>query len=172
MAEEAFGEAALSITSGSAHNQTSVRELLGKLIPTDAEFVAAFTNYGDVSVSRAKYLLAMLEKADDEINGRAQRPLEWHTRAVTIEHILPLSTKKGSDANAAVVNQLGNLALLEKRLNHQAGNKPFDGKRAAYRDSVYVLTKKVALKRTWKVPSIRRRTAELAVLACHAWPAA
>lgn len=171
VAEEAFGEAALSITNGSAASQTAIRDLLAKLIPNDAEFIVAFTNYGDVSVSRAKYLLAMLEKADDVIHGRAERPLEWQTRAVTIEHVLSLSTKTNSETNAAVVNQIGNLALLEKRLNTQAGSKPFEDKRSIYRDSVYTLTKRVALKRTWKPISARRRTAELAILACHAWPA-
>lgn len=171
VAEEAFGDAALRITDGTAHNQTKVRELLLKLIPNDAEFRAAFTNYGDVSVSRAKYLLAMLEKADDAANSRPERALEWYARSVTLEHILPLSSKNGSEANAAVVNQLGNLTLLEKKLNHLAGSKPFTEKRSVYKDSSYVLTKKLAAKRSWKVDSIDARIEQLADLACSAWPA-
>lgn len=171
VAEEAFGEAARQITEGTAHNQTKVREVLARLIPNDPEFRAAFTGYGDVSIARAKYLLAMLEKADDEINGRAERALEWYSRSVTIEHVLPESEKNGSDANAAAVNRLGNMALLEKRLNRLAGNKPFWEKRTVYKDSDYVLTKKLARKQSWKAASVQARTNDLADLACRAWPA-
>lgn len=171
VAEEAFGDAALSITDGTASNQTKVRELLAKLIPNDAEFRTAFINYGDVSVSRAKYLLAMLEKADDLANSQPERALEWYARSVTLEHIASLSSASSSEASATVVNQLGNLTLLEKKLNHLAGSKPFTEKRSVYKQSSFVLTKKLAAKRSWKVASVEARIVELAELACRAWPA-
>jgi hypothetical protein len=170
VAEEAFGETAVKISEGAAHNQTKVREMLARLIPNDPEFRTAFITYGDVSTSRAKYLLAMLDKADDEANARPERALEWYSRGVTIEHILPLSSSKNSEANAAVVNQLGNMALLEKKLNYLAGSKPFASKRVVYRDSQYVLTQRLSVKRTWKAESIGARSVELADLACRAWP--
>lgn len=171
VAEEAFGEAARMIADRSARNQTSVRDVLAKLIPNDTEFRAAFAGYGDVSVSRAKYLLAMLEKADDEVNGKPVRGHEWYARSVTIEHIMPLSTRSGNEASAAVVNRLGNMALLEKKLNHGAASRAFADKRETYRSSSFELTKKLAKKRTWRGPSIQVRMDELAELACRAWPA-
>lgn len=171
VAEETFSDAALGITDGTASNQTKVHKILARLIPNDSEFKIAFTTYGDVSTARAKYLLAMLEQADDQANSRPERALEWFSRAVTIEHVLAESAKTYSEANAAVVNQLGNLALLEKRLNHQAGSKSFVDKKAIYRQSQFELTKRLAAKRGWKVESIDNRIAELAELACRAWPA-
>ncbi len=170
VADETYGETARAISNGSAKNQPDVRAHLDRLMPTDDEFRAAFASYGDISSSRAKYLLAMLEKADDRRMHRPEKPIEWYSRSITIEHIWPESrTDAGSD-ESAIVNTLGNLALLEKRLNHSAGSKPFEEKRPIYRESSFELTRKLALKRTWKARSIATRTRELAELACSTWP--
>lgn len=171
VADETFGEAARAIASGEAKNQPAVRALMARLISSDVEFVSDFVTYGDVSTSRAKYLLAMLEKADDAKHQRPEKAVEWYSRSITIEHVLPLARATSTDAEAAAVNKLGNLALLEKRLNRAAGSKPFSDKRAAYRDSTFELTRRLAAKRTWKPKSVANRTKDLAELACLAWPA-
>jgi hypothetical protein len=171
VAEESFGEAAVGISDGTFKNQSAVRGALSRLIPSDAEFRAAFTSYGDVAVARAKYLLAMLEKACDEAAGRPVRALEWYSRSVTVEHVLSLSAAKSNEASAAVVNRLGNLALLEKKLNRGAGSRPFAQKREIYRASGYELTKRLARRRTWGPRSVQGRMEDLADLACRAWPA-
>jgi hypothetical protein len=49
------------------------------------------------------------------------------------------------------VNKIGNLALLERRLNHSLGNKSFIDKREVYTESMFELTKRVSAKRTWRV---------------------
>jgi len=170
VADETFGDTARAISAGMAKNQPDVRALMSRLIPNDAEFQANFVAYGDISPSRAKYLLAMLEKADDARRHRPAKAVEWHSRSVTIEHVLPLSNRNQSDAEAAAVSKLGNLALLEKRLNHAAGSKSFAEKRLFYKDSMFELTKRLAAKRTWKPKSVADRTNELAELACLAWP--
>ncbi|MBG0741316.1 DUF262 domain-containing protein [Paeniglutamicibacter antarcticus] len=171
VAEDAFGETAARISDKTVTNQTGARDLLGRIIPPDSEFILAFTTYGDISVSRAKYLLAMLEKASDEKAGRPERALEWYSRNVTIEHILPQSVQN-STADPSVINQIGNLALLEKKLNHQAGSKPFINKRELYEQSQYVLTKDLAAKQDWNAASVSDRTVLLSELACRSWPMA
>lgn len=170
VADETFGMTARAISDGSAKNQTAVRTLMGRLIPSDDEFLEAFISYGDISTSRAKYLLAMLEEAEAIKSNRVHTPIEWHSRRVTIEHILPASAATQATANATSVNRIGNLALLEKRLNHAAGSKPFLDKRPAYQDSAFELTRKVSKKRTWTARSISARTGEPAELAVRAWP--
>lgn len=170
VADETFGETAKSISSGRAKNQPDVLKLMSRLIPNDPEFKEAFITYGDVPTARAKYLLAMLEKAEEAVHGRPAKAIEWHSRSVTVEHILPLARKGQSDAEAAAVNRIGNLALLEKRLNAAAGSRPFSEKREIYRDSQFELTKRLYSKRTWKTRSVADRTKELAELACKAWP--
>lgn len=170
VAEETFGEAAARISDKTVTNQTGARDLLGRLIPADPEFKLAFTTYGDISVSRAKYLLAMLEKANDEKLGRPERALEWYSRTVTIEHVLPQSAHN-SAADPTVINQIGNLALLEKKLNHHAGSKPFKDKKELYEQSQYILTNDLAPQQDWDAASIARRTELLSELACRSWPA-
>lgn len=170
VADETYGETARAISNGTAKNQPDVRALIDRLMPADDEFRAAFASYGDISASRAKYLLAMLEKADDRRQHRAEKPIEWYSRTITIEHVCPESQATGGSDVSAVINTLGNLALLEKRLNHSAGSKPFSEKRSTYKESSFELTKRLAMKRTWKARSITDRTGELAGLACLAWP--
>jgi hypothetical protein len=97
-------------------------------------------------------------------------PIEWFSMKVTVEHVLSLSEGKGSEATAAVVNRIGNLTLLEKRLNRSAGSRPFTEKKPAYVDSAFDLTKALGKKRTWSPRTINGRTRELAELACLAWP--
>lgn len=172
LSEDAFGSAAEALSSGEAHNQTSVRIHLARLIPTDTEFKSAFTEYGAISVARAKYVLAMLEKADDALNQRPERPLEWHTQAVTVEHVM--SKAAGKDKNkeevAVALDRIGNLALLEKRINRELGSKPFSTKVEAYRKSDFRLTASLAEIESWDLDAIQSRTRSLADLACKAWP--
>jgi hypothetical protein len=167
--EEAFAAAAAAIASGEVTNQTEVRNILDKLIPSDAEFKLAFTTYGKLPTHRAKYVLAMLEKAADNKAQRPERPLDWTSASVTIEHVMP-QAHGGDDAIEVTIHEIGNLALLEKRLNHQLSSKAFDEKRDAYGQSMYGLTQELGTQQTWGVEDIRNRTAQFAELACMAWP--
>lgn len=169
-AEETFGEAARRIASGEATNQTSVRAALSRLIPTDAEFRSAFISYGAVQPSRAKYLLGMLEKAHEVANNISPRSLAWDARSVTVEHAMPKSWASKSDAYVAAVDQIGNLVLLERKLNYSLGSKPFAQKKKSYADSDYALTAALSTETEWTLDSITERTKQLAVLACSAWP--
>lgn len=170
-AEESFAAAAAAISDGSAKNQTEVKAILSRLIPTDTEFKIAFISSGKLTLNRAKYVLAMLEKAADAKFGRPERALDWTSTAVTIEHVLPQSSAGSDDALQVKIDEIGNLALLEKRLNHQLGSKPFEDKRDAYRASDFGLTKELADLDSWTTDQVTSRTASFADLACLAWPA-
>lgn len=169
-AEEAFASAAAAIATGKAKNQTQVRKTLEKLIPTNTEFKIAFVSSGKLSLNRAKYALAMLEKAADARASRPERALDWTSTAVTVEHITPIAAAGSDDALQVKVHEIGNLTLLEKRLNHQLGSKPFRDKRKTYKESDFGLTKSLAAKTVWQFDDITERTKELAELACLAWP--
>lgn len=171
VSEEAFGNAAVAISSGDATTQPKVRAYLAKLIPTDAAFKLAFASYGAVASPRAKYILAMLEKANDAKNGRTPKPLDWSSTSVNIEHLLGQSHAKGDDVLAEVVDSIGNLALIERRLNRELGDKLFVNKRGAYSSSDFELTRAMATEAEWGKTAIEARTARFADLACVAWPA-
>ena len=169
LSEETFGEAAEAISSKKVTSQAGVRKILSPVIPTNTEFKNAFTAYGPVAVARAKYLLAMLEKA----SATGQTPtitLDWSSKSVTIEHVLAKSAAK-SDDEKAVVETLGNLALLEKKINHDLGHKPFEDKTASYQQSAFTLTSELGAETSWGVAAIETRTKALGELACKAWPA-
>ena len=169
MAEETFGSAAKAISSGESSNQRDVRKSLDKLLPPDIEFKQWITGYGSVSVSRAKYLLAMLERSHRQRAGMSLDGLpDWSSKSVTIEHILAKSKK--DDEAASLIDQLGNLTLLEKALNKNLDDRPFDEKRALYANSTFELTKSLASRDSWSSESISQRVTDLAELACIAWP--
>lgn len=170
-AEEAFPAAAVSIAKGEARNQTDVRVRLERLIPADEEFEKTFIGAGKISPNRAKYILAMLEKAETARQGKTERPHEWTSTSVTLEHIMPLSVAKDDESLEIKVHEIGNLALLEKRLNHQLGSKPFAMKAPVYVDSSFELTRSVGtgLASSWGADEIAERTKRLAKLACAAF---
>lgn len=169
-AEESFASAASAISDGRAKNQTDVKAILSRLVPTDTEFKIAFTSSGKLTLNRAKYVLAMLEKASDAKAHKPERALDWTSTAVTIEHILPQSSGGTNDALQVKIDEIGNLALLEKRLNHQLGSKAFEEKIEAYRASDFGLTRALAEATAWTPEDVTARTANFADLACLAWP--
>lgn len=169
-AEVAFATAAAAIADGTAKNQTDVRKLLLRLIPTDSEFKLAFISLGKIYIPRAKYVLAMLEKAADAKAGKPERALDWASSGVTVEHIMPLSAAASNESLAVAVNEIGNLALLEKKLNHQLGSTSFSDKKDVYKTSDFSLTALLAEHDDWNEDDVTTRTAALAELACAAWP--
>lgn len=169
LSEEAFGEAAKAVSTGAAQNQDDVRGALGRLLPTNAELEQAVRNFGNVPVSRAKYLLAMLERAHrQKIKQSVEGLPDWSSKSVTIEHIHAKSTGKGEAAT--FVDQLGNFALLEKSLNRNLEDKPFKQKVETYIGSTFLLTREVAGAPDWGHRMVEERVGRLASLAPLAWP--
>lgn len=165
LAEEAFGEAAKSLSAGQSTTQPEVRARLAKLVPSDIEFKQALRQYGNVSIARAKYLLAMLERAARIKESQTVDGLpDWSSKGVTIEHIAAQST-----GALPFINQLGNLTLLEKALNRRLEDKPFTDKCGTYKQSVFTLTRRVAERESWDEGGVKQRVDELAELACLAW---
>lgn len=173
LSEEVFGEVAEAIANGDAKNQVDVRAIMDRLIPSDAQFKIAFSNFGEVSTARAKYLLAMLEKAEAARKGTESAFVDWSTTAVNIEHIYPKSRGSelaGAEKARALVGTIGNLTLLEKRLNKDLGGRPAREKAAVYAQSSFLLTQSVQVKDGWASDQIVERAKRLGELACLAWP--
>lgn len=170
LSEEVFGRTAVAISSGQAHNQVTVRERLSPLLEPDATFKRDFMAWGSVTTSRAKYLLAMLEKAYATRNGLPEPAFDWASTSITIEHIHAVSYKKQQSPEAGLVETIGNLTLLEKKFNHGAGSKPFQQKKSIYEKSSFPLTREIAQEQDWGEKEIGARARFLAELACVAWP--
>lgn len=94
---------------------------------------------------------------------------------VNLEHVLP-QTPSGAwghideDIARAVYKRIGNLVLLQNRVNVAVGNKGFAAKADVYKKSRYQLTKNLSKSKTWGVKEIEKRQRELATLAVKTWP--
>ncbi|SDY68995.1 Protein of unknown function DUF262, partial [Modestobacter sp. DSM 44400] len=77
VAEKAFSQAAQMVSSGQAQNQDDVRDALSSLIVSDREFMDDFRAFGTVPLTRAKYLLAMLERRLSRVSWK----LRWRSPA-------------------------------------------------------------------------------------------
>ena len=84
---------------------------------------------------------------------------------------MPKSAHGNDDEKRALIGQLGNLALLEKRINKDMGSKSFATKSHLYSGSDFHLTQALANESEWTAKQIQARTARFAELACIAWPA-
>jgi hypothetical protein len=170
VAEKAFSVAAKQVSEGQISTQDQVRAALEPLIVDDAEFSKVFARYGKVTTPRARYLLAMLERARRQRDGDTLEGLpDWASRTVTIEHIMARAEAKGDEDKSGVVETIGNMALLEKSLNRNQEDKPFDEKLAAYGQSAFRLTTQLSGSE-WTISDVESRTVSLAALAPLAWP--
>jgi hypothetical protein len=171
VAEKAFSRAAQLVSAGKAKNQDDVRTALTSIVVNDQEFRTDFEGYGTVPLTRAKYLLAMIERAHRSKAGKSLDGLpDWASRTVTLEHLLPRAEAKNDDAKSLYVETLGNMALLERSLNKGLEDKPFDQKRDTYGESVFDVTSALKLQQGWGEAEVRGRAKQLAALAPLAWP--
>lgn len=125
---------------------------LDELFPTfenfNAKFVAlSFTKKDKASNVKTKYAINKLNSFYSET--------EVFSDDGSIEHII--SEREGGDAQ-----NIGNLILLEGKLNDEAGHKDYSDKRATYAKSNYAWVKNfIAKHRQWDSSMITQRAIEL-----------
>lgn len=179
VAEETFCVAAQSIADGTAQSANDLRDQMSALVPDDASFKEAISNYGGLTTTRAKYLLAQLERVRLEELGKSSEAMpDWSSKSVSVEHIFAKSSGPDAfdsepDFEKFTLNRdrLGNLTLLERTLNNDLEDKPFSNKIDVYSESKFEQTKDLAqLENGWDLDELDRRSLELARLAVVAWP--
>lgn len=95
VAEKAFCDAAAAVSSGVAKTPDEVRPYMKDLVPDDAAFRQAFLGLGPVDTTRAKYLLARLERQHWMDIGKTPEGMpDWSSKAVSVEHIFARSSKR------------------------------------------------------------------------------
>lgn len=77
---------------------------------------------------------------------------------IEVEHIYPQAGEKDDDDR---IYTIGNLTLLEKKLNGKASNKAFCNKRSSYENSEIIITQEFCDKDSWDFDEIDSRTEEL-----------
>lgn len=171
VAEKAFSGAAKLVSEGIAKNQNDVKKALESVMVEDVEFTNDFRNYGNVTLPRARYLLAMIERAHRQQNSKSLHGMpDWASRTVTLEHLMPRAEAKSDDTKLSFVETLGNMTLLEKALNKNLEDKPFLEKAPTYASSTFDVTRELSSQPAWNSEDVERRQAALAKLAALAWP--
>lgn len=95
---------------------------------------------------------------------------------VNLEHVLPLRPEGNwpefeEEAAQAMRRRIGNLVLLQQRLNSALKSAPFSDKRLVLAASQFQLTAEVGALPDWNEMALEDRQRRLAGLAVRAWPA-
>jgi hypothetical protein len=136
--------------------------------PTDEEFTTAFKTVGITRRDTARYVLRELELAQRATEELTVSP----PSKVHVEHVYP-QTPRVEDRlpnHGSVVHRIGNLTLLDRRLNAAARNASFVDKKQHYERSEIRLTQDLLANETWTVDAINSRQEHLSRLASQIWP--
>jgi len=145
-----------------------MREELRRFVPNNANFREAFANVSIRRQATARYLLRKLE----EDRRRTEELDVAPPSRVHVEHIYPRTPQAGQrlDNHAQVLNRIGNLTILAKRLNTAIRNSPFADKKPKYQESELRLTQELEQYEEWSATEISERQNSLAERAPLLWP--
>lgn len=172
--EARYAELGQAITSAGLKTAAAVRAKGKEFVPNDAAFEGAFATAVVSKITLARYYLRALERGK---RGDAQPELVPNEDAsvITLEHILPERPEGNwpqftEDEHDAYWKRIGNMVLLQQRLNNKLRSAGFDEKKKRFEPSSLLLTKEIAGYAAWDKTAIEKRQQELAALAVRVWP--
>lgn len=172
--ERAYADAAVGVREGKLKSPAQVFMALRAIYPDKDRFLKDFAD-AEISKPRlARYVLTSLANA---MQGGEELGVLEDEKKVNLEHIMP-KTRGGEWLKSAVdedeylrfVNRIGNLTLVERRINTAMGNTGFRKKRdEAYAKSALRLTSHITKYEQWTTREIVDRQQELAGAAIAVW---
>jgi len=171
--EKLYAALAHEIYTETINKIEQIDEKARTIVPTDAQFEAAFATIMVDQPKLARYLLRSLELKVDGNEHPGWSPIE--SIDINLEHIMPQSvsaewpnvTEKDLEV---LVNRLGNLALVPAEMNSKIDKKGFKSKKAAFKNAPYAFTKQIADVDNWGKAQIDDRQNTLAHYAPATWP--
>lgn len=163
--ERVYNDVAMQITNEKMYS----REVLKKIYIEDAEFNAAFETkiFPENSKNNKiiKYILGKIERY------RGGRTIDIENETDTIEHIYPQNPNdEWDDDMNSFTYRLGNLCLLEKKLNKDIENQSYKVKKEAYKNSTFVTTASIAEHYSeWDQNNIHKRQKQMSKCAISIW---
>lgn len=165
--EKVFNDIAIKISN----NNTYDKNLLSKIYVNDNEFTASFINKVFPENARnnkiIKYILGKYERFKGGL-----RDVSIVSELDTIEHIYPQHpNEEWNDDNLdSLIYRLGNMCLLEKKLNNNIGNKRYAEKVEVLNQSTFITTNSISSEYPeWVQQSIVDRQKQMAKCAKTIW---
>ncbi len=165
--EKVFNDIAIKISN----NNTYDKNLLSKIYVNDNEFTVSFRNKVFPENARnnkiIKYILGKYERFKGGL-----RDVSIVSELDTIEHIYPQHpNEEWNDDNLdSLIYRLGNMCLLEKKLNNNIGNKRYAEKVEVLNQSTFITTNSISSEYPeWVQKSIVDRQKQMAKCAKTIW---
>ena len=130
-------------------------EVLRNFVPTDNAFTAAFQTAIIADRGAVRYILREIESS-----RRTTEELEVALPPrVHVEHIYPQTPRAGEkwSEHTSVLNRVGNLTLLSRRLNTTIKNASFPEKKPYYAQSELYITQDLAQYENWSPDNVAER---------------
>ena len=140
---------------------------LAALAPDAGEFAVGFRRASVRRIATARYLLREIEHA----KRRTKEVKVAGTDRVHVEHIYPRSPEGQKwEEHDQFINRIGNLTLLDRRLNIRIRNSDFKTKKEkAYSGSALLIAKELERFDEWNRETINERQRELSELIFDIW---
>lgn len=171
--EKEVSNQAKLINEGKIKNTLRLKKSIENIVPTDEQFKRSFEI---ASVSKnyiARYYLAEIEKS---YRGTSELGPIQNPEKVNLEHILPVNPSNLDDwpgfneeIHKTYYKRIGNLTLLDKKMNSKEGNSNFNVKREVYKDSEVFITGSLKERKQWTTKEIDKRQKEFAGKAIKIW---
>jgi hypothetical protein len=170
--EDIYNKAAIEISSGRASGTAAIMSILKPLYPNDDSFKSAFaTKEFRTSHSRNRKIVhEILIRLNKQLGGA-----EASNEAYSIEHILPKNADEQwehieEDKQEQLLYRLGNMTLLESKVNKLVGNSSFKQKRGEFAKSALKATSDISKNfEEWDEDAINRHQNQMAKLATAIW---
>lgn len=172
--DEHYAANAHRIGSGQITKASELRDAMGPIVPSDAQFESAFATARVSKGFLSRYYLRSLDKTmfdDPEPDYVANEDYD----VTNLEHIVPINPSSAwslsAEEAASAQTLLGNQTLLNSKKNTILGNVPFAAKVEVYKQSSYKITNSLEkYGADFGMLEIRERQEHLAKLAVKTWP--
>lgn len=172
--EGLYSSVATRIENGELTSYLKVIDALRDIYPDDKHFTAAFTSkqLKTTNTRNQKVVQYILKKLEHSESGNS---IDFATNSYNIEHILPQRVGDGWEQFNGVrlqqsIYRLANMVILEKSINKNIGNCPYQVKRELLKESVIAITSGLAnFYDDWTPESIDSRQRFLAKKAKTIW---
>lgn len=172
--ERSYCERAKEIRAGTIISTKNLVDAMAAIVPNDSRFKTAFAS---ATVSTNKLARYYLRELENQVKGSVKQPMVANSNEaiVNLEHILPENPLNNwshvdPETARAFYKRIGNMALMENKINSDIGNEGFMIKRPYYEQSPFELTAELKNYSSWGVKEIEERQNYLADLAVKAWP--